>query len=236
MPLLLLFLLCFIAFSFLSRIGIQPLLFTRHGCLPSCFPCCNLCCSFRALLLAEHGAESAKRLQLEWSAVLVASLTISTLPASYHFTLLILPVCLMWNVIQQHDSFAATSILLFLYLAIGYPGLQKIGAISGLAIFSTPRLYLVVLLCLFSYKLLAAQRGNLQLNHDTLLWCYIFVSFTIFNIASGLRHQHGLYVDYQWRIPSVGTMLQANNPVPQNDTVLFTAMLPGGYHSCVADQ
>jgi hypothetical protein len=184
-----------------------------------------------ALLLAVPGDDSPKRLQLEWSAVLIASLAISTLPASYHFTLLILPVCLMWNVIQKHGGFAAGSILLFLYVAIGYPGLQKIGAISGFAIFSVPRLYFVVLLCLFSYKLLAAQRDNLLLDRDAKLWCWAFVLFMFFNIASGLRHQRGLYADYQWRMPGVRTMLQADNPVAQNDAVLFTSMVPGGYRS-----
>jgi hypothetical protein len=184
-----------------------------------------------ALLLAKPGDDSPKRLQLEWSAVLIASLAISTLPASYHFTLLILPVCLMWNVIQKHGSFIATVILLFLYLAIGYPGLQKIGTFSGLTIFSVPRLYFVVLLCLFSYKLLVAQRNNLQHDRDTQLWCWAFVLFMLFNIASGLRHQRGLYADYQWRMPSAAPMLQADNPVAQDDTVLFTAMLLSGYHS-----
>jgi hypothetical protein len=184
-----------------------------------------------ALLLANPGGNNAKQLQLEWSAVLIASLAISTLPASYHFTLLILPVCLMWNVIQKHGGFAAVSILIFLYLAIGYPGLQKIGAIFGSAIFSVPRFYLVVLLCLFSYKLLVAQRANLQLDRDTRLWGCAFVLFMLLKIASGLHHQRGLYADYEWRMPSVGTMLQADNPVAQNDNVLFTSMLPDGYHS-----
>jgi hypothetical protein len=184
-----------------------------------------------ALLLAAPGDDSPKRLQLEWSAVLIASLAISTLPASYHFTLLILPVCLMWNAIQKHGGFAAASILVFLYLAIGYPGLQKIGSTFNLVIFSVPRLYFVVLLCLFSYKLLTAQRSNLQLDRDTRLWCWAFILFMLFSIASGLRHQRGLYADYQWRMPSVGTMLQADSPVAQNDTVFFTSMLPSGYHS-----
>src|SRR5260370_14283138 len=50
-----------------------------------------------ALLLAEPSDISPRRLYLGWSAVLLGSLVISTLPAGYHFTLLILPVCLMWN-------------------------------------------------------------------------------------------------------------------------------------------
>lgn len=53
-----------------------------------------------ALLLAEPG-DNPERLNLEWSAVLLGSLAISTLPAGYHFTLLILPVCLMWSAVEK---------------------------------------------------------------------------------------------------------------------------------------
>jgi hypothetical protein len=189
-----------------------------------------------ALLLAEPGDDSPRRLHLEWSAVLLASLAISTLPASYHFTLLILPVCLMWNVVQERASFAATVVLLLLYIAIGYSGWQKIGAASGLAVFSVPRLYLIVLLCTFCYGLLAAQRRVSKSDYEMALWACAFALLMSFNIASGLRHQHGLYADYQWRIPTEGTILQADNPVVQNNAVLFTAMMPDGYHSATQNE
>jgi Tol biopolymer transport system component len=55
----------------------------------------------------------------------------------------------------------------------------------------------------------------------------------LLNIASGLRHQKGLYADYQWRLPTPANILQANGPVTQNDTILFTAMVPAGYHTAI---
>jgi Tol biopolymer transport system component len=55
----------------------------------------------------------------------------------------------------------------------------------------------------------------------------------LLNIASGLRHQSGLYADYQWRLPTSANMLQASGPVTQNDTILFTAMVPSGYHTAI---
>ncbi len=189
-----------------------------------------------ALLLAEPGDNSPRRLHLEWSAVLIGSLAISTLPASYHFTLLILPVCLMWNVIQEQASFAATAILLFLYVAIGYSGLQRIGAASGLEAFSVPRLYFVILLCIFCYSLLFAQKRGSKSAYEMQLWVGLFALFMLFNIASGLRHQHGLYADYQWRIPTDGAILQADNPVVQGNTVLFTALMPDGYHAATQNE
>jgi hypothetical protein len=187
-----------------------------------------------ALLLAEPKKHNnPRRLHLEWSAVLLASLAISTAPAGYHFTLLILPVCLMWEAVEERAGWAATAAFLFLYAAIGYPGWKTIGAMSPWALFSVPRLYLVVLLCFVAYCLLAWQKRDGKQSRDTWLWAEAFVLLMLLNIASGLRHQSGLYADYQWRLPTSANMLQANGPVTQNDTILFTAMVPAGYHTAI---
>jgi Glycosyltransferase family 87/WD40-like Beta Propeller Repeat len=184
-----------------------------------------------ALLLAEPYNSDPKRLHLEWSAVLLASLAISTAPAGYHFTLLILPVCLMLEVVQERAGLAATAMLLLLYAAIGYPGWKMIGAASRLTLFSVPRLYAVVLLCVFVYWLLASQGRNVEQRRETWLWAGAFALLMCFNIASGLRHQSGLYADYRWRLPTAGSMWQASGPVTQNDSILFTAMVPTGYRT-----
>jgi hypothetical protein len=186
-----------------------------------------------AILLAEPRDSELRRLALEWSAVLLGSLAISTLPAGYHFTLLILPICLMWDTVEERGGLGAVVAFLFLYAAIGYPGWKTIGAMSPFALFSVPRLYLIVLLCLVSYGLLAMQRRDGKLSRDTRLWTGTFAVLMLLNIAAALRHQNGLYADYLWRLPTSATMLQANGPVTQNRTILFTAMLPSGYRTAM---
>jgi hypothetical protein len=187
-----------------------------------------------SLLLAKPNDSSLRQLHLEWSAVLLGSLAISTLPAGYHFTLLILPVCLMWNAVEERGGLVAIAAFLFLYVAIGYPGWKIVGAMSPWTLFSIPRLYLVVLLCLVAYWLLARrQKDNGKQSRDTWFWAGAFVLLMLLSIASGLRHQSGLYADYQWRLPTSANMLQANGPVTQNDTILFTAMIPAGYHTAI---
>jgi hypothetical protein len=185
-----------------------------------------------ALLLVEPG-NSPGRLKLEWSAILLGSLAISTLPASYHFTLLILPVCLMWEPIERRAGAAGTAALLILYAAIGYPGWKMIGAASRLTLFSAPRLYLVILFCLFSYLLLSEGSRARESRRDTWLWTGALALLTLVSIASGLRHQRDLYAEYRWRIPAADTILQANGPATQNETILFTAMIPTGYRTGV---
>jgi hypothetical protein len=186
-----------------------------------------------ALLLTEPIESNPRRLHLEWAAVLLGSLAISTLPAGYHFTLLILPVCLMWNAVEKRGGLSAVAALLVFYVAIGYPGWRALGSMSPWTIFSVPRLYLVILLCFACYWLLASQKGRERQSRETWLWAGAFVLLMLLNIASGLRRQNGLYADYQWRVPTSASMLQANGPVTQNGTTLFTAMVPTGYHTAI---
>jgi hypothetical protein len=186
-----------------------------------------------AILLAEPRGSEPRRLALEWSAVLLGSLAISTLPAGYHFTLLILPICLMWSAVEERGGLVAVLAFLFLYAAIGYPGWKTIGAMSPIALFSVPRLYLMVLLCFLCYGLLASQRPDGELSRDKGLWTGAFAVLMLLNIGAGLRHQNGLYADYLWRLPTSAAMLQANGPATQNGTMLFTAMLPSGYRTAI---
>jgi hypothetical protein len=186
-----------------------------------------------AVLLAEPDSVKPRQLNLEWSAMLLSSLVISTLPASYHFTLLILPVCLMWEAIQERFGFIGPIALLVLYVAIGYSGWGAIGAVSGSALLSVPRLYLMILLCLLNYVLLAARWRDSEYKQNNRVWVSVFSILMLFNIVSGLLHQRGLYEDYQWRLPAAKEMLQAIGPVVQNDSVLFTALLPDGYHAAL---
>jgi len=189
-----------------------------------------------ALLLSKPDNRDPKRLHLEWSALLIGSLAISTLPAGYHFTLLILPVCLMWASAREKAGWVGTAVLLFLYAAIGYPGWKALGATSHLVLFSVPRLYVVVALCIFTYWLLGAVQRGAKQDRDTFLWTGVFVMMASLNIVIGLRHQHGLYTDYPWRLPITDNVFQANNPIAQNKTVLFSAMLHDGYRAAAQSE
>jgi len=186
-----------------------------------------------SLLLVDPTDSNPRRLHLEWAAVLLGSLAISTLPAGYHFTLLILPVCLMWRAIEERGGLVASAALILLYVAIGYPGWKTVGAMSRWTLFSVPRLYAVVLLCFVSYGLLAWQKRNGKQNGDMRVWAGALVLLMLLNISSGLRHQSGMYADYQWRLPISANILQANGPATQHDAILFTAMTPTGYHTAI---
>jgi hypothetical protein len=72
------------------------------------------------LLLAIPGESGSRRVRLEWVAILLASLTISTSPQSYQFTLLILPACVIAEALDRKKLYLSVAILLPVYLAAGY--------------------------------------------------------------------------------------------------------------------
>lgn len=183
-----------------------------------------------ALLLAVPKKHCPARDRLEWAAILLVTLAISTSPASYLFTLLILPVCLIWGVLEQQGSRISVAVLLSLYFAAGILGGSNHGGSGWDALLKVPRLYVLILLCVFTYVLLIKQqpRESLKLN---LPWTAALSMAMVLSIAATLRHQQGLYADYQWRIFAPKDVYMAAQPVAANDTILFIAFMRDGYHS-----
>jgi len=183
-----------------------------------------------ALLLVRPKEHCPTRERLEWAAVLLAILAISTSPASYLFVLLILPVCLIWDVLERQESQVSVAVLLFLYFAAGIVGGSNDGGAGWSALIKVPRLYVLILLCLFSYRLLRKQgpRGSIKLS---LSWIAALGIAMTLNIAFNVRHQRGLLSDSQWRIYTPKDVYKAAQPVVAGDTILFIALMHDGYHS-----
>ena len=186
-----------------------------------------------AFLLATPQHACLQKVRLEWAAFLLACLTISTSPASYDFTLLILPMCFLWEALQSQKRHLAMAVLLFLYLAVGYPAWKTTGGAGWLALLGVPRLYAMLLLCMFSYVVLWRQDRGEGSARDMWMWSAALACGVALNITLGLRHQEGLYRDYPDRLSSPKEMLMAAHPVVDGRSVFFTAMLlqPLGYRT-----
>jgi hypothetical protein len=186
-----------------------------------------------ALLLAIPNEMCPRRVRLEWAAILVASLAISTSPGSYLFTLLILLACLVLESLQREKPYLSFAILLPLYVAAGLLEGTNTGGDGWIDLLAVPRLYALILLCVFTYALLIRQQPRENLKLDRSVWAVALIAILAFSIASNLRHQQGLYADYQWRISAPKDIYMAVDPAIQQDEVLFIAMLGDGYHSAV---
>ncbi|HMH15372.1 MAG TPA: glycosyltransferase 87 family protein [Edaphobacter sp.] len=185
-----------------------------------------------ALLLVIPKEHCPRQNRLEWAAILLVTLTLSTSPASYLFILLILPVCLIWNALEQQGSRILIALLLSLYLAAGVLRGSDPDGEGWYALLNVPRLYVLILLCVFVYVLLIRQqpRESLKLN---LFWATALGLALTFSIAANLRHQQGLYADYQWRIFTPKDVYAAARPGTEHDSILFTAFTFDGYRSAI---
>ena len=190
-----------------------------------------------AVFLAVPGDWHPRRLQLEWSAFLIAVLAISTLPASYHFTLLILPVAIIANELIEERDIRPLWLLGLLYFGICFPAWQRDLGDGWWSLLAVPRLYFVILLCILSYVMLGRRRFiNVISIRDRWVWAGALAAALIFSMASTFHHQRRLYSNYSSRIETSPDILLATNPVVQSDSVLFTAMLPDGYRNAISNR
>ena len=84
-----------------------------------------------AILLIRRTDSTRSRILLEWSALLTASLTISTIPASYNFVLMALPMCVVAAVLLRRRRYrmAGCSVLcLYLHRTSGARPAEADGA------------------------------------------------------------------------------------------------------------
>jgi hypothetical protein len=187
-----------------------------------------------AILLATPYEYSSQRVQLEWATVLLASLAISTSPASYLFTLLILPVALIWGLHQEKERYLWVAALLLLYVAAGSLGGREGGHDGWISLVEVPRLYALILFVGFSYLISLKQYPLNESRRDLVPWTIALLAFLMFNIATNLHHQLGLYADYKWRISESAGTLSATRPAVDDDSTLFIGLRSDGYHSAVA--
>jgi hypothetical protein len=186
-----------------------------------------------AVLLVAPVKNSPERIRLEWAAILFVTLAISTSASSYLLTLLILPACLVLAALQEKwpDSFSGIFILLI--FAAGILGVNDRDFQGWGVLLAVPRLYVLIFLCICSFALLVRHESLKAVKPNSKVWAALLATSVAVSIASALRHQQGLYADYQWRIPANPNVYMATNPVDQQDSILFVAMMSDGYHSAV---
>ena len=180
-------------------------------------------------LLTSPKCGSEDGLRLEWAALLLASLTLSTSPASYLFTLLIFPVILLLSHFHcQQISPKVAAFLLALYFAAGYP-IHPLHTDAGWhALLGVPRLYAMFLLCLLAAWLLYRQTPR---DSSRLVWGIGFASVLIMQIVAGVDHQQNLYADYANRLAVTDQALLYRSAAVDGNTLYAVAMKHGGYRA-----
>jgi Glycosyltransferase family 87/WD40-like Beta Propeller Repeat len=182
------------------------------------------------VVLLSPGVTRGRVLRVEWAAMLVAILAISTMPASYVFTLMIFPVCVFWRELQVEERLVDALVLLVLYLIVGVPVWNSLQGVGWHVLLGVPRLYALIGMCFLGYGMLWRGREEGKgFGRYELLCAVVMVCAIGTEAVGGLQHQRGLYADYAFRIPMPADALLASRPVCGVDGISFIAMLRGGY-------
>ncbi|MES2390642.1 MAG: hypothetical protein V4555_03300, partial [Acidobacteriota bacterium] len=183
-----------------------------------------------ALLLCDEHDGSPRRVALEWSALTVATLAVSPIPASYNFTLLILPVTVLVAMLLAKQS-QMVWLLVALYVGIGCPSGWHVGSASGWGVLlQVPRLYMLIAFAAIAY----AVMGLVALHSEgrrriTLAVAGVLAGVVVLQAVAGVRHQRGLAEDFAYRVPDSSGAYLVAAPEWSNGDIARIAMEPVGY-------
>ena len=185
-----------------------------------------------AILLIRRDDSSPNRILLEWSALLTALLTISTIPASYNFVLMVLPVCVIAAILLEQKRYGWLAALLIAYIGIGFPMPNPPG-VSGLAIFLyTPRLPLMIAILLGIYRMLLAEPAATPPIRDwsRAAWATAMTVSMVFTAHSIYVRERAARQEYAYRLPVQHEGYLNASPQSDGENLRFIAFALDGYH------
>ncbi len=190
-----------------------------------------------AILLIRREDNSASRIVLEWSALLTASLAISTIPASYNFVLMVLPACVLVVILVQRRRYGWLSALLLAYIGIGFP-MPIPTSVQGLEILLyTPRLSLMIGVLAGIYGLLWFGSPAKKFFHDwsRVAWTAAMIVSVVFTTYSTFVRERAVRQEYAYRLPIPVQGYRNANPQSNGTAVDFISFTLDGYHLASSD-
>ena len=191
-----------------------------------------------AILLIRREDHTKGRILLEWSALLTASLAISTMPASYHFVLMVLPVCVLAARLLEHKQYGWLAVLVIVYLGIGFP-MPSPNRIMGPAILLyVPRLPLMLALLVGFYALLWRDRQARDSSWEwtQYAWAAFMAASAVLSVSSTLNLQRAVRQEYAYRLPLQTPALLETNPMPEGTQIRYVSQTPEGYRLVTVGQ
>lgn len=185
-----------------------------------------------AILLIRKQDRTPRRIVLEWSALLTASLTISTIPASYNFVLMVLPVCALTAILLERKRYAWLGALLVAYIGIGFP-MPSPSNLTGLAILLyTPRLALMIAVLLGLYALLWLEPSPKTMFRDWshTVWAAAMAISVAFAAHSTFARELAMRQEYAYRLPLTSQGYLNAGPRADGENVRYIAFTLDGYH------
>jgi hypothetical protein len=190
-----------------------------------------------AILLIRREDSSPRRVMLEWSALLTASLAISTIPASYNFVLMVLPACVLGAILLERGRYGWLVALVVAYIGIGFP-MPNPSHVKGLEILLyTPRLPLMIGVLAGIYALLWFGMPAKKLFGDwsRVGWAAAMTVSALFAVHSTFVRERAVRQEYAYRLAMPFQGYLNENPQTDGSSVDFIAFTLDGYHLMSSD-
>ncbi len=191
-----------------------------------------------AILLIHKQDSSESRILLEWSALLTAALTISTVPALYNFVLLAFPVCVLMAALLRARRGGWTLVLLGLYLAIGLPLPSPEKLVGPVGFLQYIRLPLMLLLVAGICWLLCSGlfQGKNTKYKRIYAWSVLIAVATVFTVVGTFYREHSMREEFLYRLPLTQQGFLNEKPRSFAGEIRFIAFTYSGYRVIREDQ
>jgi hypothetical protein len=191
-----------------------------------------------AILLIRRSDSSNERIILEWSALLTASLAVSTIPASYNFVVMVFPVCVVAAILIQQRRYRWLFAVCVAYLGICFP-FPAPARLPGLALLLyVPRLPLMMATLFGIYALLWKREHDAKRLCDwsQYTWVTLMVASVVVSIVSTFHLETAERQEYAYRLPlqAQGYLNAAPQAAPEG--VKYVAFTLDGYRVITAEQ
>ncbi len=176
------------------------------------------------------------RVLMEWSAIVTMALAVSTMPALYHFVLMIFPVCVMAGMLLRQRQYGWLTALAVAFLGIGFP-LPVPASVTGLAVLLyVPRLWLMLAVLTAIYVWLWRDEATGRAwEWERYAWAVAMAAAVIVSAVKTLRVEDAERTEYAFRLPLQQQGLLNGEPQATRTGVRYTELGLNGYELVTQD-
>jgi len=188
-----------------------------------------------AILLIRSRCGDRDQVLLEWCALLTASLTISTFPASYNFVLMVMPVSVLAAHFLRRNQHFWLAVLMIVFLGIGCPMPSPHTMVGPAILFYEFRLPLMLLLLLGIYVLLLRDTRDNRVKERRFdwtgyAWAGVMAVAVVVTARSTLYRESAAREEYAYRLPLNLQGLLNASPLTASVGIRYVAFSINGYH------
>jgi hypothetical protein len=189
-----------------------------------------------AILLIRREDRTPRQIILEWSALMTVSLAISTLPASYHFVLMVFPVCALAALLIERGMNGWLIALIVAYLGIGFPMPTPGRPIGPAILLFTPRIFLMVAVLAGIYLLLwrSHRDQNGEADWSRYAWVVVMIVAALLSVRSTFQREQAVRQEFAYRVMLNDKVLVHSDPVSAGSATSYIAGNADGSHLMIA--